>query len=95
MSYTQLSNRVVTTRNEHKCWGCGRTYPKGSFLNSISWLWEGEFMHGYFCKVCLKAIPVIMNNYDLESYSEWESQDYEEWHTIKEEVEVSDEQSKH
>lgn len=84
MSYKLLSSKEVQTKKPHECWGCSRTFPENSKLTSESWLWDGEFIHGYFCNTCKKVRGIIIDNYDLDGYSEGSLPEYDEWHEVEE-----------
>lgn len=50
-----VSDKTVKTRKEHKCWGCGRSFPKGSELRRLVEADGGEIKSTYWCYVCTEA----------------------------------------
>jgi len=49
--------RVERTRKIHNCYDCGKTIPKGSTCVDSATVYDGNFMHGYFCSECVE-VPV-------------------------------------
>ena len=74
-----LRDKVVTTRKEHKCWGCGEKFEKGSKLRYQVDVEDGKLNDSYWCKVCDATVK--------ESYEEQvdcgigfgDVRDYESW----------------
>ena len=49
-----IAMKQVVTRKAHKCWGCGRPYPKGTSMERITNVDGGEIMTTHWCPVCSK-----------------------------------------
>lgn len=47
-----LTDKTVTTRKPHRCWGCAREFPAGTKLTLIESVDGGEWYRGYWCPVC-------------------------------------------
>lgn len=47
-----LTDKVVKTRKEHNCWGCGEKFKKGTNLRYQVDVDNGDFNKSYWCKVC-------------------------------------------
>ena len=44
-----LSQKDVKTRKEHKCFGCGRKFEKGSILSRVTSVDGGQISTSYWC----------------------------------------------
>lgn len=53
---TILTDKIVTTRKAHPCWGCGEKFEKGVKLRYQVGVESGDFSQSYWCKVCDKTI---------------------------------------
>ncbi len=62
-----IQSKKVETRKEHRCLGCERDYPKGSQMEIVSGMFEGDFFRYYLCKPCDRF---IQNNHDLRDQLE-------------------------
>ncbi len=51
-----ISIKKVVTRKEHRCWGCGDTFPKGSNLEYTTYVDGGRISSAYWCDTCLKFL---------------------------------------
>lgn len=47
-----LSEKIVTTKSEHTCYGCGRKFPKNSSMSSASCKINNSLTRKYFCEAC-------------------------------------------
>jgi predicted SprT family Zn-dependent metalloprotease len=54
-----LSNKIVRTRKDHKCWGCTKLFPKGSLLKKITSVDGGEILTVYYCGECQYELTMI------------------------------------
>ena len=52
MNRLVISNRIVTTRQPHKCYGCGRGFAKGTIMDSKVVKFNGIVSRKYFCESC-------------------------------------------
>lgn len=63
-----LEQKTVKTRKTHICWGCGRSFPKGTELEYCKCVDSGSFSTAYWCKTCLElwkyADELCINSYD-------------------------------
>jgi len=64
-----LSNKLVVTRKDHNCWGCGRKFKKGSKLTSVVTADGGYISRIYWCGTCLEIIDEN-NEYDDYAYGD-------------------------
>lgn len=46
------NSKKVKTRKIQTCVGCGLLFPIGIILKKYSCIFEGDFQHGYLCKIC-------------------------------------------
>jgi len=75
-----LQNKMVTTRKEHRCFGCARQFPNGSQLKYTVSVDSGDFLASYWCPVCVEYMQRHMHHAeeigmgDLnESGGDWEA----------------------
>ena len=47
-----LNQKFVKTNVDHKCFGCGRHFFKGTVMNSASCKLNGTISRKYFCEAC-------------------------------------------
>ena len=47
-----IDQKWVSTRKNHKCWGCGKDYLVRSEMNRITTIDSGDFMTTYWCRPC-------------------------------------------
>lgn len=83
-----LQNKSVTTRKAHKCWGCGREFPKGSDLRYIVSVDQGEFGSSYWCEVCDECWN--RQGYDTDdgiNMGDMRHNDPEAWEECRKEIE--------
>lgn len=65
-------NYLIVSRKEHKCDGCGRTFPKGTIMEHIDLkdtilkTWSVS----YLCPTCQKIIPHDGREYTVGEYYE-------------------------
>lgn len=50
------SKRVKKTRKEHECWGCARSIPAGSEMESATHAYNGKLHQVYWCETCLSIM---------------------------------------
>lgn len=48
----QISNKIVTIRKPHKCFGCYRKFEKGEGMRSQTCKYEGSIYKVYSCQTC-------------------------------------------
>ena len=60
-----ISNKTVTTRKPHFCWGCGRTFPARSQMRVTVTADGGAVDLAYWCEVCDEVMRSL-DPYDLE-----------------------------
>ena len=48
--------KVNKTRKPHRCTGCRKRFPAGSWLWYQSGVWDGEFYSGYMCQPCYQEM---------------------------------------
>ncbi|MCK9442312.1 MAG: hypothetical protein M0Q13_12945 [Methanothrix sp.] len=84
MCYTLFSSKHVKTKKEHECWGCLRKIPINTIMLYETWLWENEFVHGYFCDICENVRDLVFHTYELESISEGQLKEFDEWYEMLE-----------
>jgi hypothetical protein len=51
-----IAQKIVKTRKEHRCWGCGTSYPAGTEMEHIVSVVEDTFGRAYYCKICVKVM---------------------------------------
>ena len=51
-----LNSKVVTTRDDHFCYGCGRKFVRGASMSSASCRINGTISRKYFCESCQHTI---------------------------------------
>ena len=52
MSREIIKFRVVTTKKQHNCYGCGRVFKSGTSMTSAACKINGSFGNKYFCESC-------------------------------------------
>lgn len=67
-----LSDKLVTTRKEHKCVGCGRIFPIKSQMHRIATAQDGTAYTDYLCKTCV----TIMHKEGITEYREGDLYEY-------------------
>lgn len=82
-----LENKIVTTRKEHRCYGCTRKFPKNSRLQVITSVDNGEVRRVYWCDTCRSYCLKYMESDDLIMYGELKGEDPEGWENVRTEVE--------
>ena len=56
-----ISQKIVKTNKDHKCWGCMRLFPKGILMQSVVSV-DDEISRIYWCDNCqnkLKSLDAI------------------------------------
>ena len=51
-----LNSKVVTTRDDHFCYGGGRKFVRGASMSSASCRINGTISRKYFCESCQHTI---------------------------------------
>ena len=51
-NYTLLSEKIVTTRKPHRCWGCWKSFRKGSQLLAQTTASSDGIGTSYTCQDC-------------------------------------------
>jgi hypothetical protein len=77
-----ISNKIVKTRKEHKCWGCARSFPKNSNLEAVTAEDEGKIYTNYWCEVCRVYWTEHMLYDDEINLGDLKANDPEEWNRI-------------
>jgi hypothetical protein len=54
MGDTEFSNRIVTTRKPHRCFGCCGEIPVGAKASYSTGVYDGYFFASYFCSACVE-----------------------------------------
>ena len=85
-----LEHKSVKIRKPHKCFGCGRKMPKGTNMDKITQVDNGEFFHGYYCLVCTHYWHEHMSSDDEIGEGELKSEDPEGWEAMRQEWEPDD-----
>lgn len=65
-----ISEQIVTTRNDHKCYGCGRNFTKGSSMNSAVCKINGNVSRRYFCEACHHTMVTTNKTIDQFCYGD-------------------------
>lgn len=47
-----LTDKIVKTRKEHVCWGCGEKFEKGISLRFVKSIDSGVISSSYWCRIC-------------------------------------------
>lgn len=65
--------KVVKTRKKHQCWGCGKTYPEGSEMKSVTGTNDNEDAIGtwYFCMPCDDYMTNKADEADREYWNDY------------------------
>lgn len=77
--------KTVKTRKQHRCWGCGETYPSGSEMTYSSSVDGDCWMHAYWCRIC-RALMVSLDYWETEDGfgpKELKAMYPEEWEKFK------------
>jgi hypothetical protein len=64
-----LSDKLVTVKKKHQCFGCLGVIPAGASAKKQSWIFDGDFCHGYLCGVCQ---IILADAVDLDEWYEGE-----------------------
>ncbi len=83
MSYTELQNKAVTVRKEHRCVWCGETIEGQAQYRA--YVFDGDFMTDYMHLECYEAMANSDSEYLWEGFdagqfsrgreAEWEDSD--------------------
>ena len=57
-----LKSKYVTTKKEHKCFGCCRKFPPRTRMFYTVSVCDGEFGAAYWCDICKE---------EIETWPEW------------------------
>ena len=61
-----IKEKIVVTKKDHKCYGCGRTFPKGTDMNSASCKINNMVVRKYFCEGCHHIMTI--NNLTIDKF---------------------------
>lgn len=83
MSWTPLSDKIVTTKKPHLCHGCGKRYSAGNSMQYTTGVNDGDFHSSYWCAPCREFIngPVFSwqdNDDGLDIGGLWGYKEYRE-----------------
>jgi len=82
-----FQDKTVKTRKPHRCFGCAKTYPAGSFLRYSSGVGEDGIWSTYFCSVCREIWDQIhtLDRFAYESILEGDlfAESPDEWLSIQ------------
>ena len=53
-----INEKIVTIRERHKCYGCGRDFDKGTTMNSASCKINGIMTRKHFCEGCHHTMTI-------------------------------------
>ena len=81
---TLISEKWVKTRKPHKCFGCAKEYPKGSYMSRSSVTDCGTVWESYLCEVCQEYAAQNIDRYDSYGYGELYGNDPEGWEEVRE-----------
>lgn len=59
---TQLEDKLIVTRKEHKCIICFETIKKGDTARLLKSVCDGEFFIHRICPECMRAVVIDENN---------------------------------
>lgn len=48
--------KISKTKKEHRCFGCNKKFPAGSWLWYQSGVWCGNFYASYMCQPCKREL---------------------------------------
>ena len=82
-----ISEKIVITRKPHKCWGCGREFPKGSKLQALNNVDGGEICTTYWCNTCQDFWSKFMQD-DDEGINMGDLKQDERWEPLRAEMEA-------
>jgi len=81
-----ISNKLVYTRKEHTCWGCGIKFPSRSDMSIMTEVRDGKILSTSWCEVCNDFVKkpdfdwyddiVIGDLRDEEQYKEFKKLHY-------------------
>ncbi|MCK5640786.1 MAG: hypothetical protein KAJ19_08310 [Gammaproteobacteria bacterium] len=83
-----LGSKKVTTRKQHKCFGCDRTFPEGSELVRRKHVEDGCFDTTYWCEVCGVYWITYMQGDDEINQGDLKHNDPEGWEEVRKQTEV-------
>lgn len=90
-----ISQVMVKTRKEHRCWGCGRTFPKGTKLERLTNVDGGEITTTYWCDTCRQYWTLFLNHDDEGiNMGDLRAEDPKEWERLRREIEDLSDQVK-
>lgn len=85
MSWVTLSNKVVKTRKDHVCIGCGNKYPVGTMMNKNVSVDDGNLSSTHMCLICEEFMSDKWRYCDgeISQGDVWEYREYEEFRNKK------------
>ena len=75
-----IRTKKVRTRKKHKCFGCGRNFPKGNELQCVTTVDNGSIFDDYWCDVCVRYWEKFA--YPGDTICQGDLVD-EDWHEIR------------
>jgi hypothetical protein len=70
----ELTSKYVTSRKNHRCFGCAQCIPSGTKVKYYAGIWEGDFSYGYICAVC----EIVLEDFDSYEDTYYEGDLYED-----------------
>ena len=68
--FKQLVSKIVITRKNHRCWGCLRSFPAGTQMESQTNVNEDGVYTVYTCSTCVAFIKQITPENQESEYPE-------------------------
>lgn len=82
-----ISSKIVKTRKEHTCFGCGRKMSKGSKMNVVTSKVD-DISTDYWCETCQAYWNKYMRYSDEIGFGELKSEDKDGWEKVRRNVEI-------
>ena len=51
-----VREKRLITKKSHKCFGCGREFPKGTDMKYEVWADDGSAYNSYLCETCCELV---------------------------------------
>ena len=83
---TLISEKRVKTRKPHRCFGCAKEYPKGSWMCRFSVADCGTVWASYKCEVCEEYEVRFLSDGDFYGYGDFYDNDPEGWEEVRQEI---------
>lgn len=81
-----LFDKIVKTRKEHTCWGCGEKFGKGVGLRHVKNVDAGTITASYWCRVCDATAEQHHDDYD-DGYDFAIVKEFDGWEENKQRLE--------